>query len=199
MFPLGTVLLPGGLLPLHVFEARYLRMMADILDAGREFGVVLIERGSEVGGGDVRTEVGTVARIAEARPLPDGRWAIVAVGVERFRVVEWLVDDPYPCARVESWPDRPARADDVRWSSVEDLLRRTLGFRAELGEQTAPATVELSPDEVLRSYQAVALAGLSPFDRNRLLAAPGPNERLEALEVLLQDEVDVLRQLLETG
>ena len=73
MFPLGSVLFPGALLPLHVFEARYRRLVQDCLAGEPEFGVVLIDRGHEVGGGDVRREVGTVARILEVRELPDGR------------------------------------------------------------------------------------------------------------------------------
>ena len=60
MFPLGTVLLPSVLLPLHIFEERYRTLIRDVLDADREFGVVLIERGSEVGGGDTRSSVGTL-------------------------------------------------------------------------------------------------------------------------------------------
>src|SRR4051812_9365869 len=78
MFPLGTVLLPGAVLPLHVFEPRY-RALVEVCVAGdREFGVVLIERGNEVGGGDTRTSAGCVARIAEVRELPDGRYLLVA-------------------------------------------------------------------------------------------------------------------------
>ena len=83
MVPLGTVLVPTAGLPLHVFEPRYRALVNDCLAGDREFGVVLIERGSEVGGNDVRTSVGTVARIVEAAELPAGRWAIGAVGVRR--------------------------------------------------------------------------------------------------------------------
>ena len=75
MFPLGTVLMPSVVLPLHVFEERYREMIRWCLDNEPEFGVALIERGSEVGGGDVRTQVGCVARIVEAAEMPDGRYA----------------------------------------------------------------------------------------------------------------------------
>ena len=85
MFPLGTVLLPGAVLPLHVFEPRYRTLVADCLAGEPEFGVVLIERGSEVGGGDVRRDVGTVARIVEVAELPDGRSALVTVGTDASR------------------------------------------------------------------------------------------------------------------
>ena len=70
-----------------------------------EFGVVLIDRGHEVGGGDVRRAVGTVARMLQVAQLDGGRYAIVAVGTRRIRVDEWLPDDPYPRADVSDWPD----------------------------------------------------------------------------------------------
>src|SRR5688500_16539615 len=108
MFPLGTVLFPSMLLPLHVFEPRYRQLTAECIEHDREFGVVLIERGHEVGGGDSRTSVGTLARIVQAQPFPDGRWALAAVGTSRIRVVEWLPDDPYPRAELEPLPDDPA-------------------------------------------------------------------------------------------
>src|SRR5688572_25865098 len=105
MFPLGSVLVPGMVLPLHVFEARYRALVRDCVAGDGEFGVVLIERGSEVGGGDVRTDVGTVARIVQADEMPDGRFALGAVGVRRVRVQRWLDDDPYPRAELADWPD----------------------------------------------------------------------------------------------
>src|SRR5581483_10007082 len=95
MFPLGTVLFPYLVLPLHVFEPRYRAMTRACLDGGGEFGTVLIERGHEVGGGDTRFAVGTVARIVEAAEFDYGRWALVTVGTRRITVEEWLPDDPY--------------------------------------------------------------------------------------------------------
>ena len=94
MFPLGTVLLPGMVLPLHVFEPRYRQLVQDCEAGDGEFGVVLIERGSEVGGGDVRTDVGTVAKIVQSQSLPDGRYLLATVGARRLRVERWLDDDP---------------------------------------------------------------------------------------------------------
>src|SRR5829696_8282280 len=114
MFPLGTVLLPSVALPLHVFEARYRALVHDCLEGENRFGVVLIERGSEVGGGDVRSNVGTVAQIVEAARFDDGRYALVAVGRERIRVARWLDDQPYPRADVEVWDDATPEADLAR-------------------------------------------------------------------------------------
>ena len=105
-------------LPLHVFEPRYRKLMTELMaeedPARREFGVPLIERGSEVGGGDDRSSIGTVARVMEAEEFDDGRWGLVAVGVRRFRVVSWLPDDPYPLADVDDWPDEPPTSRSTR-------------------------------------------------------------------------------------
>src|SRR5262245_54871808 len=100
MFPLGTVLLPHALLPLRVFEPRYRLMTDRVLRGDGEFGVVLIERGSEVGGGDTRFDVGTLARVVRAQRLPDGGYFLTTVGTRRIRVTQWLPDDPYPQAEV---------------------------------------------------------------------------------------------------
>jgi Lon protease-like protein len=193
MFPLGTVLVPGAGLPLHVFEPRYRQMVRDCLAADRRFGVVLIERGSEVGGGDVRSDVGAFARIEEATELPDGRWAMIALGTGRFRVHTWLPDDPYPRAEVDGWPDPPPGPDhDSLLAEAVVLLRRSLALTAEAGEGAPPATFELAADPVLAGHQAVALAPLGPLDRQSLLAAPTPEDRVRRLTALLTEEIATL-------
>jgi Lon protease-like protein len=197
MFPLGTVLFPSAVLPLHVFEPRYRAMVRDCLAADREMGVVLIERGSEVGGDDVRTHVGTVARIVEAQELPDGRWALVAVGARRLRVERWMPDDPYPIAEVEDWPD-PSPGPDLagRTAEVQARLRTVLALAAEAGDATAPATIELSPDPVLAGHQMSAVAPLGSLDQQALLGAATPEARLDRLEELLGEADQVLRMRL---
>ena len=105
MFPLGTVALPGVALPLQVFEPRYRALVMTCLTEDRLFGSVLIDRGSEVGGGDHRCDAGSLIRIIQSEELPDGRWAVVGVGVERLRIVEWLPDDPFPRCIAEAWTD----------------------------------------------------------------------------------------------
>jgi Lon protease-like protein len=193
MFPLGTVLFPTAVLPLHVFEPRYREMTQHCLESDREFGVVMIERGSEVGGGDQRSEVGTVAHIHSAEEFDDGRWALVTVGTRRIRVVEWQLDDPYPKAVVEDWPDPPAVAGDAdRFGEVVVLLRRVLAWNAEMGRAAPASTVELSEDPAVGSYQAAAVAPLGPMDRQRLLATESVAERLEALGTLLDDELSFM-------
>ena len=196
MFPLGTVLLPGMVLPLHVFEPRYRQLVQDCEAGDGEFGVVLIERGSEVGGGDVRTDVGTVAKIVQSQSLPDGRYLLATVGARRLRVERWLDDDPYPRAEVADWPD--IAPDDGEMGdggeqrrALEALVRRAAALRTELGENAPPVDLTLVDDPVLAVYQAMLAAAAGPADLQALLAAPTVAERAAQLEVLLRDQIAI--------
>jgi Lon protease-like protein len=191
-FPLGSVLLPTMVLPLHVFEPRYRALTHDVLEADREFGVPLIERGWEVGGGDVRSDVGTIAHIVEARQLPDGRWGLLTVGVRRYRVLHWLADDPYPRAEVEDWPDEPGEVDPARYGAAVAALRRTLALASELGEPAPPSTVELSDDPATGSFQLAALAPVGPHDKQAMLRAPSAGDRIELVHRSLDDLAELL-------
>ena len=193
MFPLGSVLVPSMVLPLHVFEPRYRALVHDVLEGDGEFGVCLITRGHEVGGGDVRSDVGTVARVHEASELPDGRWALIAIGDRRLRVERWLDDDPYPRAEVADHPDpAPGPGELDRLPDVAAALRTALAKAAEAGDPVAPATLELSDDPVLASHQAVGLAPIATLDRHRLLAVASVGERLAGLEAALQEAIELL-------
>lgn len=200
MFPLGLVLFPGTYLPLHVFEPRYQELVRVCLEGTPEFGVALIERGSDVGGGDTRFHVGCVARIVAAAQLDDGRWAIATVGTRRIRVTRWLPDAPYPRAEVEAWDDVEVGpgAEELR-HGAEAGLRRVLALSAELGDEVADATTPIDDDPLQASYQMAALAPLGDLDRLALLAAETPDIRLELLLALLQDEAAVLARRLEGG
>lgn len=191
MFPLGTVLLPGMVLPLHVFEPRYRRLVTDVLAGAGRFGVVMIERGHEVGGDDSRTSVGTVAEVVRAEELDDGRWILIAIGTDRVRVDEWLPDDPYPRAQVSHWPDADAAVAPDLLASVGDRLERVLAMAGELGEDVPDVDLEAQP--LTDAYQAVILSPLGPQDTHDLLCAPDPQERLARLAALLEDHEEVLR------
>lgn len=194
MFPLGTVLLPLGLLPLQVFEPRYRALAADVMTGDREFGVTLIERGSEVGGGDVRTMLGTVAHVYDAVELPDGRWYLRAAGSRRIRVLAWLEDDPYPRAEVTELADLPPgpEAGALRGEAVR-RLRRVLGLRVEVGDPGPAPTVPIDPDPVAASWQIAVLAGLGALDAQQVLAQPGADGRLRLLHDLLEHQEAMLQ------
>ncbi|MEL7158132.1 MAG: LON peptidase substrate-binding domain-containing protein [Actinomycetota bacterium] len=191
-FPLGTVLFPTMVLPLHVFEPRYRTMVAEVLDGDGTFGVVLIERGADTGGGDHRTDFGTTARVLEAEQFSDGRWALITMGVERFRVHEWLPDDPYPQAEVELWPDTDDGADlHGLFQSVSAKFRRCLALAAESGLDVGPLPPQVD-DVGLGCMQMSALAPVTSLDKQRLLGAPGPSERLQLLDVMIDDSVELI-------
>jgi Lon protease-like protein len=201
MFPLGTVLFPHSLLPLHVFEPRYRTMMRDVLAGDQEFGVVLIERGSEVGGGDVRFDVGTLAHIVQASELPDGRFALAVVGVQRFRVGRWLPDDPYPRADVVALVEPPiAVGGPALVAPVVEQLRvvHELAARLHAGPEGAePPPIDVSPDPEQASYEIAALAALGSLDAQRVLEIPDAATRLRTLRELLVDGEAVLRARLD--
>jgi Lon protease-like protein len=201
MFPLGTVLFPFGLLPLHVFEPRYRALVDACLSEGAEpeFGVVLIERGSEVGGGDTRFNVGTVARIVEAGQYEDGRYALLTRGTVRLSVRTWLPDDPYPLAEVELVEERAAGArDGESRATVEQHLRRVLALASELGA-SVPTEVDLDEDPVRAGFEAAALAPIGALDAQRILAVDDPSVRLDELASLLVDTAGLLELRLAEG
>ena len=202
MFPLGTVLFPYSSQSLHVFEPRYRSLTETCLRGDGRFGVVLIERGSEIGGGDTRFGIGTVARIVEAARTPDGRYLLATVGTERFRVRRWLTDDPYPRAEVDL-VDEPRqvapRAAEVR-ANVERLLGRVYSLRAELGEPVPTLDVSrFDPEPTRASFEAASLAPIGPLDAQRLLELDDPCDRFDRLVSLLSDEAELLELRLAAG
>lgn len=199
MFPLGAVLLPGQPLPLQVFEPRYLTMLRDVAATDGRFGVVLIERGFEVGGGDQRFAIGCVASIEQVRPMGGGRVGLIARGQERFEVARWLPEDPYPRAEVTRLPDLTWTDDDApRLAATEATVRRALSVMSEYRSPTLPADIELADDPVTRSWQLAWIAQLGALDQLALLRSSslggllGSTARLtrEALELLPMQRPD---------
>ncbi|HEY5165464.1 MAG TPA: LON peptidase substrate-binding domain-containing protein [Acidimicrobiia bacterium] len=199
MFPLGTVLFPHGVLPLHVFEPRYRALTARCLADSAVFGVVLIERGSEVGGGDHRFAVGTTARIVQAGRVVDGRWVLVTVGEQRVRVSQWLLDDPYPIADVDVLDEHGGPTAAALIPDIGRALQRLLALRTELGESGPGVDVTLDDDPVRASFEACALASLGPFDAQQLLELDDTAERLTRLAELVDEETTVLELRLAEG
>ena len=193
MFPLGTVLFPHAVLPLHVFEPRYRVMMRRCIDGDGEFGVVLIERGNEVGGGDARFDIGTVARIVQAAELDDGRFAIAAVGLGRFQVVRWLAEDPYPNAEVETLEEgSPLPGAAAARDRVFAAFAGVLELWHVLDDRVPTAVPPASSDATRDLFEVAATAPLGPLDAQRVLEAT-PESRAVLLEQLLADLVEELR------
>ncbi len=194
MFPLATVLLPHMALPLHVFEPRYRALMDDVHGVTDEFGITLITRGAEVGGGDRRAAVGTVARIVQAEQLDDGRWLMITVGAGRFRVDRWLDDAPYPRAAVTHLDEPPVDDDHLtRLRALQPRLRDVLELHA-LVTGTSDADLEDPPDDpALAAWMPAVVAPLGDLDAQRILEAEDWTRRLDVLETSLDDLGAALR------
>lgn len=198
MFPLSTVLLPGDRLPLQVFETRYRAMLDDCLRAETPwFGVVLIARGSEVGGGDLRTDTGTMAEIERTGQLAGDRIGVLSRGTVRLRVARWLPADPYPRAEVVVLDDPPVPAGPVA-DEAEAAVRRVEALLSELGQPTATgaATEDAGGGE---GWALCRRLPLGPLDRQRLLTAGDWDSRLALVTELAEALADDLSRLLAEG
>jgi Lon protease-like protein len=179
IFPLGAVLFPHLPLSLRLFEERYLVMLARLLETQQpEFGVVLIERGQEVGGGEHRSTIGTTAVITE---LAGGAGSVLmnTEGTRRFEVIDWLEDAPYPRANVSmlapfEWDDDLSELHD----RTEAAVRRALAVASEFTEQRWAAVVELADDPVESAWQLAGIAPVTEFDQQVFLAARSLEELL---------------------
>lgn len=200
VFPLGLVLLPGTVLPLHLFEPRYLEMYADIVGGTRDFSVVLIERGTESGGEDERFGFGCVAHMMGSATHEDGRVSIATVGTHRVRIAEWLEPDPYPRAVVEilpevelsEWGERLVAEAREKLTTLEALL-------SELGAEVGVGLPELSTDAAESLFQIAQLAGLQVLDLQRVLEAETSDDRAALVITFLDDKIELARLQLAVG
>jgi Lon protease-like protein len=200
MFPLGTVLVPHQPLPLHVFEPRYRAMVKDCLADDATFGVVLIERGHEVGGGDARFDVGCTARIEQALEHSDGRWELLTTGVAPLRIVEWLPEDPYPLAEVEVVEDPAWTTDDeVAFDRALTAFRTVADLAARTGSQVDPRFLDFPGEASWDHWLLVGRAPIGELDRLALLRAATPTERLDRLAAELDEVAAVLASRLDGG
>jgi uncharacterized protein len=198
LFPLGTVLFPGLLLPLHVFEDRYRALVRDLVEGpeeAREFGVVAIREGREVGADGIRAlhAVGCVAELREVDPHSDGRFDIVTTGVRRFRI-ETLdpTSRPYLQADVAFLDEPEGAAASVLARSVSSVWR---AYRERLTGAPADDLDELTDDPAVLSYLVAAATILDLGDKQRLLEEPDTTSRLRRELAILRREATLLRLL----
>lgn len=191
LFPLGTVLFPGLLLPLHVFERRYRDLVRDLLTAPHEqrrFGVVAIREGREVGADGIRAlyPVGCVARLRRVDPYDDGRFDIVSTGAQRFRLLSVDTALPYLRAEVELLDEAPGEAADAAAAGVRALFDV---YRRAVGAQPAE---DLPTEPDVLSYLVAATMVLDLPDRQILLEQPDTTLRLRQELRLLRRETALL-------
>jgi uncharacterized protein len=203
LFPLGTVLFPGLLLPLHIFEDRYRRLVRDLEDEPepRRFGVIAIRQGRETGVDGIQAlyEIGCTATLRQVKALPDGRYDIVTVGAQRFRLAGLDDSRPYLRGQVDMLAEETGDATAVAQAAraVRDSFRAYLSALAERGV-TQISAPELPDDPVTLSYLVGASMVIDLSDRQALLAEPDALRRLAAERVLLSRELTMLRTLTAT-
>jgi uncharacterized protein len=200
LFPLGTVLFPGLVLPLHIFEERYRQLVRDLLDGPvpRRFGVIAIREGRETGidGVSALFEVGCVAVIREVTALQDGRYELITVGTDRFWLNTFDRSKPYLLGEIELL-DEPIGDETETKLAVGAVQRGFRGYLDVLAERgSATISVPELPDEpILLSYLVAASVIIELPERQRLLAEPDALRRLTAERALLAKETAILRSL----
>jgi uncharacterized protein len=199
LFPLNTVLFPGMLLPLRIFEERYKRMIDVCLEEKQPFGVVLIREGHEVGGSAVPYEVGTTATIQGVSRQDDGKMSIVTVGKDRFRLRKVHRDLPYLVGEAEPWPLREAVSQQA-WEQVEPM-RVLLHQYLQLLSQAQGHKIEIEeiPDDPATLALLVAVALQVPLaQKQSLLSQPTVPQMFLAERAILQREEQLLKYMIDT-
>jgi Lon protease-like protein len=164
-------------LSLRIFEERYLKLLGDLItEENPEFGVVLIEKGPEVGGGEKRLPIGTIASVIDIGTL-DQFYGLESIGSQRFRVNAWLPDDPYPMADIDFIPDliwddslMPARVH------LETKVRKLLAFASEFGDLQYGSDTELSDDPMDACWQLAGVLPVGQLDQLDLLNSQSADE-----------------------
>jgi Lon protease-like protein len=199
LFPLGTVLFPGVPLPLHIFEERYRLLVRELVELpaeqSRQFGVVAIREGREVGADGVRAlyPIGCTAELRQVEQYDDGRFDIMTIGSKRFTVHELNTSAPYLQGDVEFLAERPVDAGQLS-DVVGGLFASYLSLLGAARRLPIDAP-DLPDDGLLLSYLVAATMLLDIPDKQRLLEAPDATARLRAEAELLQRELKLLKVL----
>jgi len=198
MFPLGSVLMPAMPLPLRIFEPRYLKLLGDLMGSENpEFGVVLIERGDEVGGGEKRMALGTIASVINIGTTEEF-YGLESFGTKRFRVTSWLADDPYPLAVIELIPD--LIWDDNLLDSknqLETKVRQLLAFASEFTNLQFGAMIALSDDPMQACWQLAGILPIGELDQMDLLSSESTAELISRTFEVVSNADQTLRAIME--
>jgi uncharacterized protein len=196
LFPLGEVLFPGMMLPLHIFEPRYRLMIRRCVSEKIAFGVVLISRGQEVGPGAEFFNVGTTARITRVQRGDDGRLYIASIGEQRFRILQTFANEPYLQGQVEVIPEQPGdnqALDRLTERALTRLARylQIITGSTELGESLREK--DLAPQRL--SYTIGTLLQVDRGEKQAILEIPTTTQRLEHEIAMLDGEMQQLALL----
>jgi ATP-dependent Lon protease len=201
IFPLPLVLIPNELLPLHIFEDRYRRMLDDVKATNNLFGIVLHEPSESFDKAPDEGSVGCAAEIREIETLPDGRSNIVTVGVARFRVGEYIeAGEPYLVAGVEYFEDEPDTDESLGdlADNVFDLFQRMAKAAFKIGGSrgTEPEIKRTDPESL--SFLVTAAFNFDNEKKYKLLQTTSTRERLEELKDILDQAVKQVEESADT-
>lgn len=184
LFPMNMVLFPGGILPLKIFEARYLDMISECLRSGQQFGVCLISSGKEVGGSAECYEIGTLAKIVDWDRRDDGLLEIVVEGKQRFRLLEQR-ERPNHLAEgdVQLIDDDDCEELPVQYQLLSDLLRQI----AEKFELSFKSDHEKFENAVWVGYRLSEVLPLESEEKQALLEIDNPVNRLQQIQDVIED------------
>ncbi len=196
LFPLNVVLFPGMVLPLHIFEPRYRLMVAECRKEHKPFGVVLARPGSKLLQEETYA-VGTTAEIREIDELEDGRYILMAIGLQRFRILSHHREKPYLSGVVEPYTDVPEPTQELA-SSVKQAQTLFGSYLEMLLEASGKETMEINlptlPEEL--SYFIAYLLGAEDEQKQQLLELTSTLQRLQEEIAFLRREVPFMRQML---
>jgi Lon protease-like protein len=199
LFPLRTVLFPGMVLPLRIFEERYKLMINRCLEEARPFGVVLIREGKEVGGGAMPYGIGTTAVIAGVNRLAEGQLNIVTIGNDRFRLQDISHGLPYLVGQAEPWPLTGGDQEQarVRVSPVRTLFAEYASLLAQA--QGDEVKIEDVPSDPMSLALLIAVALKLPMSqKQQLLTQPSVADMLGAEWAILRREKPLLDYIVQT-
>ena len=201
LFPLNTVLFPGMILPLHIFETRYKRMINQCLEGDRLFGVVLIRNGSEALGPLAEPYfIGCTARIIDSQALEEGRLQLTTLGERRFRVQRLMENQSYLVGEVQYHPHYKDTPDKLPLA-VEQLTPKVRQYIHLLNQIEE---VDINPENVPQdplsfAYFAAALLQMPPVEKQNLLETENTTELLSSINQVYARETAFLRAIIERG
>ncbi|MDQ2681454.1 MAG: LON peptidase substrate-binding domain-containing protein [Candidatus Eremiobacteraeota bacterium] len=198
LFPLNSVLFPGAVLNLHIFEPRYQQMIGECLKSAEGFGVVLIRDGDEAGDPSVTPhQVGAIAEILEVTPLPFGRSYVSTIGRRRFRITQILSREPFLTAEAELLEEGAIDESELEelTANVRGLFLEYVGMLVEFSGQ--PTTIEIPGDAQSTSYIVGDALQIAQTMKQRLLEVNDTKQRLTVELSFLRRLLPQLRKLLE--
>ena len=197
LFPLKTVLFPNMSLPIHVFENRYKTMIGSCIEESRDFGVVLIKSGAEVGATAVPHEIGTTAHITDVARLDDGQMYIATLGVKRFRILALKQEIPYLLGEVQVLDETEDAREPVA-ESVRALFETYLSqLLLQSGRQTGEIVLPEAPDAL--SYIVAAHLPIDAPRKQQLLEIDSTTFRLQMESIILRRAIQYLSTLRSTN